>query len=125
MLYRPAVVVALMRDRGDDARLAVGPGDPADPGLFAQARASAVGGHQQAAGRISPPASFTSVRAAAIAKAVDPLAVACRRRPRGRPRRSAPVSRPRDHVGEGLAVADLAVEGQEDRPHRVVQRGCR
>ena len=30
-----------------------------------------------------------------------------------------------DHVGERLARLDVAVEGEEDRPHRVARAGCR
>ena len=47
MLDRPALVVPLMGDRGHDAGLPVGPGDPADAGLLAQPRARAIGGHEQ------------------------------------------------------------------------------
>ena len=109
-------------DRRDDAGLRVGPADPADAGLLAQARARAVGGDEQ--------------------RRLDHLAVGERdgdRTRRRRRSRATPIGRrshaPRaargrqggheraalDHVGEGLAGLDLAAEGEEDRTHRVAE----
>ena len=114
-----ALVVALMGDRRDDRRLRVRPADPADAGLLAQPRARAVGSDQE-----------MGVRAAAAGKAqrhrlVLGLVASGRGGVQVDGRRTAGLDQRRreraalDHMGEGLAGLDLAVEGQEHRPHRV------
>ena len=48
MLLRPAFVIALVRDRRDDAGLVIVPADDRDVGEPAEFRACAVGGNYEA-----------------------------------------------------------------------------
>ncbi len=73
MLDRPALVIALVHDGGDDAGLAIGPGNPADTGLLAQTRAPPIGRHQQSC-RQDVAAPTVSRRARRVgAEALDAL----------------------------------------------------
>ena len=51
MLLGAAVMIALVRDGGDDARLTVVPADAADAGRLADRRARAIGGDQELCGK--------------------------------------------------------------------------
>ena len=102
MLHRPALVIAFMGDGGDDAGLLVGPGDPADAGLLAQARARPVGGHQQR-GLQAAAARQGNIRAGALnRKALHPLGLEIDASlPAGIEQCGGEVAR-RDHMREGL-----------------------
>ena len=126
MLLGAAFVIALVRDRADDGRLAVIPAVRGDAGLLADLRARAVGADQQ------PRRDRVAVRQ----RHVDRVAAHARTRSPRCARRSMPScfgflhqridQQPvLDHVRERLALLDLAAEGQERRPHRVVELGVR
>ena len=123
MLLGAALVVALMCDRADDGRLAVIPAVAGDAGLLADLRARAVGAdqkprrnrvavgqrHVDAVGRVREPGHR---RAAQIDAELFGFLNQCIDQP--------PVL---DHVRERLALFHLAAEGQERRPHRIVELG--
>ena len=115
MLDRPAAVIALMRDGGDDAGLAVGPGNPADAGLFAQARAAAIGGHEQRRRHgLAARQSFTSDASHRHAKARRPPRVAGSTPAWRQASTSAPVRSPALTIwAKGSPPSDLAVEGEK------------
>ncbi len=121
MLLGAAVMRALMRHRGDDRRLAVGPADRRDAGALADAGARAVGGDQKPGlnrGAGSEPHGDArrigiEVRHRARQQA---HALACRLLEQGRQHVAV-----LDHVGERLARLHLAGEIEEDRAHRVVE----
>jgi hypothetical protein len=121
MLHRPALVIALMGDGGDDARLPVRPGDPADARLLAQARASPVGGHEEG-GRQHLPVGQGDIRVSSLNRkalhAFGPQIDA--RVPAGVQQAGGEIAR-RQHVGERLVAIHFAGEGEEGRPHRVLQ----
>ena len=124
MLDGAAFVVALVRHRGDDAGLGVGPADPADAGFVAQARAPAVGGDEQrrldhlAVGERDGDGLVGGVEAAHADRPQAHAPRAARGRQGGHERAAL------DHMGERLAGLDLAAEGEEDRTHRVAAAGC-
>ena len=124
MLLGAAIMIALMRDRGDDGRLIVIPAMRGDAGLLANRRARAIGGDQKPRGdRFSPSASVTSIACGACSKpstAVGTQIDAQFLRLRHQRIDQMPVL---DHVRERLARLDLAAERQESRPHRVVELG--
>ena len=127
MLDRAALVVALMRDRRDDRRIA---GRTSRPSRCRPPRAAASARRRRRPGdgraSLPPPASSTADRLVLELEASRPPRGAGRRRPPGRPSIERGHERAAlDHVGEGLAGLDLAVEGQEHRPHRVARPGCR
>ena len=125
MLLGAAVVVALVRDRADDRRLVVVPAVRGDAGLLADLRARAVGADQQP--RRDRVAVGEGARRCAFARIVKA----------GRPRvarRSTPSafafatsasisSRFSIMCAKASPGFDLALEGQEGRPHRVVELG--
>ena len=117
------LMIALMRHRGDDGGLVVAPAVAGDAGALADRRARAVGGDQQARGD-----RVAVGKRAHRSRSARQLEI---RRPRSA-RRSTPSSlrlvqqrreqRPvLDHVRERLARLDVAVEGEEGRPHRVLE----
>ena len=103
---------------------AIAPAVARDAGVLADGRARAVGGDQQ------PRARSRRRRTSATSTLRSPAAVEARRPP---PRRSVDAFVLRlldqrveqravlDHVRERLARLDVAVEGEEGRPHRVLQ----
>ena len=119
MLDRPALVIALVRDRRDDARLRIGPAGPADPRRLAQPRARAVGGDEQIDGKRFPVGQVRDPAEFVGGEALHPGGSHIDARlPAGGEERFA-QRLAFDHVRKGLAVADLAVEGEEGRAHRV------
>ena len=121
MFFGAAVMLAFVRHRGDDGRLIVIPAMRGDAGLFADLRTRAVGADQKprrdrlAAGerdvdrviRIGESADRVGAQIDAELlrlgdQRVDQLPVL-------------------DHVREGFALLHLAAEGEEGRPHRVVE----
>ena len=121
MLFGAAVMVALMADRDHDAGLIVIPAMGGDAGAFAQFRARAVGGHQQA--RLD--------HAAVGQRHVDAVGARIEIRHRGRAKIDAFGFGARhqhvdqmavlDHMRERLARLDIAGEGQEHRTGGVFQ----
>ena len=121
VLLGAAVVIALVPHGGDDARLGVVPAMRRDAGALADRRARAVRRHQQ------PGADGGAILQS------DGDAVGHDRGIGDRGVQELNTIRPRlrqqrreqrtvlDHVRERLARLDLAVEGQERRPHRVVE----
>ncbi len=121
VLNRPALVVALVRDGGDDAGLRIGPGDPADAGEVAQPGAAAVRGDEKRRLAGLAAADADADRARTVRETLDPrrfeddAGPAAGRDEGGREIASL------DHVGEGLARLDFAGEAEEDRPDRVLE----
>ena len=96
MLLGAAIVIALVRDGGDDGGLAVGPAVPRDAGLLADRRARAVGGDQQPRrNRRRHPTSRPSTRCALMLRNPADRRRQQRRRPRRSPSRPAPRARRR------------------------------
>ena len=94
MLFRPAVMIALMLDGGDDAGLLVVPAEALDAARLADRRARAVGGDEQAvrsrspspesvASTVSPRAAMPRTASAAKFDSVGPGALRERVQPSG------------------------------------------
>ena len=126
MFLGAAVVLALMRHRGDDRRLIVIPSMRGDAGLFADFRARAVGADQKPRGnRLAVGELDVDRMVAAFSKPAD----------RARAQFDAELLRlldqridqmpVLDHVRERFARLHLAAESEEGRPHRVVELGVR
>ena len=120
MLLGAAIMRPFMRDRADDARLAVFPVDGLDAGHVAQPRLDAVGGDQQrclqghAVGEVDGRCARLD-RERFDGHALDDVDAEF-----GRAAAQRAVERPvHHHMRERLAGRDLAVEGEEDRAHRI------
>ena len=132
MLLGAPVMIALVRHRGDDGGLAVAPAVAGDACALANRRTRAVGGDQKPRRDRSAIRELTSMRVTIPAREPSPTLCGDGEMSATADRRSATPSclplhqrrdqrRVLDHVGERLARLDLAVEGEESRPHRVVQ----
>ena len=121
MLFGAAVMLALVRDRGDDRRLIVIPAMRGDAGLFADLRARAVGADQQprrnrlAAGELNVDRMIDVCETADRARAQFDAELFCLGDQRVD---QMPVL---DHVRERFARLHVAAESEEGRPHRVVE----
>ena len=119
MLLGAAVVIALMRDRGDDAGLVVVPAMDRDAGLLADHRTRAIGGDQQSRGQRC--AVGQRARSHAPDRAANRVTATGRRStPSARAlSSSAAIIGPFSIIcANGSPGCDLAVEGQKGRPHR-------
>ena len=119
MLDGAALVVTLVGDGRHDARLRVGPADPADAGLLSQSRARAVGGDEKSrlgSGSVGAldTDDFGPEHEAAHADRMQAHAGGAAGVQQRRRERAA-----LDHMGERFARLDRALEGQERRSHRV------
>ena len=120
MLLGAAVMRPFMRHGADDAGLAVFPVHRLDAGHVAQLRFDAVGGDQQACLSVTPSARWTVTPAPPVSKpmhrdALDDVDAEFA----GAPAQRAVEHLVGHHVCERLAGRHLAIEGQEDRAHRV------
>ncbi len=120
MFLGAAIVRAFMRDGADDAGLAVVPFHRLDAGHVAQLRVDAVGGDQQprlqrrAVGQMHDDAGAVAVEGA-DGDAFDDVDAEFVRAPA----QGAVQILVGDHMREGLAGRDFAVEGEEHRAHRI------
>jgi len=123
MLLGAPVMVALVRDGGDDGGLAVAPAVAGDARTLADRRARAVGGdHEPRGERIAVGQTHMGAIGGAVGRK---LKIRDRRGPQRdafvlRLRRQRREQRPiLDHVGERLARLHVAIEAEKDRPHDV------
>ena len=120
MLLGAAAVIALMGDGRHDRRLAVGPPAQGNAGAFAQARPRAVGGDEElhrADRTVAERDRYTFAHDGKVRHRLGDDGHAFRDRLGGELADEAGVL---DHVGEGLARLDVALEAQEHRPYRVL-----
>ena len=125
MLLGAAIVIALVRDRGDDRRLIVIPAVRGDAGLLADLRARAVGADQQPRGNRLAVGELNVDRIRRVFETADRAGAQLDAelfRLRDQRIDQMPVL---DHVRERLARLHLAAEGEERRPHRVVELASR
>ena len=125
MFLGAAVVLAFVRHRSDDRRLIVIPSMRGDAGLFADFRTRAVSADQKPRGNRLAIGECNVDRMVRVFETAD----------RARAQFDAEFCRlldqridqvpVLDHVGERLAFLHLTAEGEESRPHRVVELGVR
>ncbi len=121
MLFGAAVVIALVRDGADDRRLIVIPAVRGDAGLLADLRTRAVGADQKPRRNRLAAAQVDVDRVRHVVEAGHRAGAqidAERFRLVDQRVDQQPVL---DHVREGFALFHFAAEGEEGRPHRVLE----
>ncbi len=119
MLDRPPLVVALMRHRGDDARLRIGPADPADAAASRRRERAPSAATTRSARIVRPSGRRAVIVSVSGTAGRDGACLQHHARGDGGVTQRREQAAALDHVGEGLALRHLALEGQEGRPHRV------
>ena len=120
MLLRAPAVIALVRDCGDDARLRIAPAMAGDVRAFTDLRARAIGGDQQTRREFGTVGQLHADSLCGIeignrgGSQFDAGFLRLHDK-RGEQRRVL------DHMRERLARLDIAIEGEKDGPHHVVE----